>query len=186
MKNSAILVSILAIVLVIGLMITGCKATSPTTITQTQTVTQAPVTVTATQTVTMAFTELTTPTPEEPFAQLLSCTLESSTQRTGFSIANYVKYLHAGDQVTGVVQLTGTWEWDEQGWVFFIFYRGDNDEAKSIFQNWQSSPLGGDKQEDKHAFAFTAQQDGEYTLRITVESSTSKELRLEVEPGGWR
>jgi len=58
MKNSAILVSILAIVLAIGLGLSGCTADSPATITQTQiqtvtlpaiTITQSPITVTTTE-----------------------------------------------------------------------------------------------------------------------------------------
>ena len=116
------------------------------------------------------------------FAQVLSCTIEPVKSPNQCVNTDYVRYLRAGDQVTGVVRLTGLWGEGESPWIFTIFYRGNNDEVKSIFQNWQAGYVG----ENKHAFGFTAQQEGEYTLRISVVSRTSKDLRLEVEPGGWR
>ena len=127
-----------------------------------------------------------TPTASEEYssdyAQVISCTIETVKSPNQCVITDYVKYLQAGEQVTGVVQLTGSWEVDEYDWIFTVFYRGANDDAKSIFRNWQAGYVG----ENKHAFGFTAEQEGEYTLRITVTSRTNKDLILEVSPGGWR
>ncbi len=163
MKNSAILVSILAIMLAIGLGLTGCTATSPTT-TQTQTTTK-----------TVIPTPTTLPSPVEPFDQVLSCTIEP-----GVTITDYVRYLRAGDQVTGVVQLTGLLDKKEVSWSFSIFYR-EHDQEMSFIQHWQTS-----WSENRHAFGFTAEQDGEYILRISTGNSTSLDARIDIAPAGWK
>jgi len=94
------------------------------------------------------------------------------------STTEYNKYLQAGEQVTGTVQLTGTHhatDWSYK-WQFEII-----DPKGTHVDSWEGHWLNN----PRHTFGFTASQTGMYRLRITHWSSYNKNLRIEIKPSGW-
>lgn len=114
------------------------------------------------------------------YAQVISRTIDAPISPNRVTITDYVRYFRTGDQITGVVRLTGSWEGDKHSWNLALLYRRSGDRLKEVIESWE--PL----RDDNLAFGFTAHQDGEYILRISISSTTSKSLLLGVSPAGWK
>ena len=125
MKNSAILLSTLAIVLAIGLGLTGCVATSPATITQTQTTTPVTPTTSPTITITLPPTTVATAQPN----QIIS----PGTYLTFPSNGAYI-------QVNGTKTLTMSWSADG-GLDCFILTETQYSNFKNSFAGYVSASM---------------------------------------------
>ena len=101
-------------------------------------------------------------TDSNPFIQVLTYTIKPVTDLNTCYIINSVKYLRSGDEVTGVIQPTGSWEKEEPNWVFSILYREGTQECFFYARNVGLSGYWG---ENKHAFGFTADKEGNIYLR---------------------
>ena len=125
MKNSAILLSTLAIGLAIGLGLTGCVATSPATITQTQTTTPVTSTTSPTITITLPPTTVATAQPN----QIIS----PGTYLTFPSNGAYI-------QVNGTKTLTMSWSADG-GLDCFILTETQYSNFKNSFAGYVSASM---------------------------------------------
>jgi hypothetical protein len=94
------------------------------------------------------------------------------------SSVSYSNYLDAGEQISGLVQLTGisySTDWSYE-WEFHILGPG-GESMDDWTGHYVNSP--------RHYFNCTASYAGTYTIRVSHVSCYRKTLVIEVTPPGW-
>jgi len=94
------------------------------------------------------------------------------------SSVSYSNYLDAGEQISGLVQLTGisySTDWSYE-WEFHILGPG-GESMDDWTGHYENNP--------RHDFNCTASYAGTYTIRVSHVSCYRKTLVIEVTPPGW-
>jgi hypothetical protein len=94
------------------------------------------------------------------------------------SSVSYSQWLEAGEQVDGLVELTGEYhssDWS-YSWDFQVFGPG-GESVHYWLGHWVNTP--------QHSFEFTASYAGEYKIKVSHVSFYQKNLTINIWPPGW-
>lgn len=118
------------------------------------------------------------PSSEEITTQRIDYFMQS-VLTDGNSVVNYTKFLNAGDNVSGYVELIGEWElsgdWRTEWYFNALSPSGEVLDYAIIL--YDMDPY--------YYFNFTASTQGVYTIQVIHISCFPQDLRIEIQPSGW-
>lgn len=102
----------------------------------------------------------------------------------GESVADYSKFLSAGDEVSGNANVSGEWEVPGDSctpWTYQLW-----NPAGAMIDSETIRFIPFDAENPYYDFSFTAAASGKYTMRIIHYSLLVRYLNIVVNPPGWQ